>query len=156
MPDFPHQHIALPPTRRELQFKGHGRGKFDRRTNLTREQHAARLQGQIASIDQAFSAEQERRELADLDGEDFGLLLNVTSVPGYPLKLDALEKSPTKNHDGIYLLNVRYRQTAQGVITEAAILVPFGQLKALGSKVTAYADSSKDSTNKEGVRETLI
>jgi hypothetical protein len=151
MPDFPHQHIALPPTRRELQFKGSGRGKFNRRTNLNREQHAARLQRQITSIDEAFSGEQERRELDALEGEDFGLLLNVKSAPGYPLKLDSIEKAPTKNHDGIYLLNVRYRQTAQGVITEAAILVPFGQLKALGSKVTAYADSSKDSTNKEGV-----
>lgn len=151
MPDFPHQHITVPPDRRELQFKGNGRGKFDRRTNLSREQHAARLQGQIASINQAFSVQQEHRELADLDGEDFGLVLNVRSAPGYPLKLDSLEKRPTKKHDGIYLLNVRYHRTAQGVITEAAILVPFGQLEALASKVAAYADPSKDRTNKEGV-----
>lgn len=151
MPSFPHQHIKVLADRQELKFKGSGRGKFDRR-HLSREQHAARLRRQIALIDVAFSDEQERRELADIESDDFGLLLNIKSAPGYPLKLDSLEKAPTKNHDGIYLLNVRYRETDGGVVTEAAILVPFGQLKALASKIAAYADPSKDRSNKEGIR----
>ncbi len=151
MPEFPHKHITIPPDRRELRFKGNGRGKFKRRPDLSREQHAARLQKQLESVDEAFSGEKARREEASLDAEDFGLLLNVKSAPGYPLKLDSLEKSPSKNHDGICLLNIRYRSTPRGVMTEAAILVPFGQLKTLANKVAAYADPSKDLTNKKGV-----
>src|ERR1700730_8417271 len=98
MPDFPHQHITVPPARRELKFKGNARGRFNRCTNLSREQHAARLQSQITIMDAAFYGEQARGVLAGLDGEDFGLLLNVKSAPDYPLKLESLEKKPTKNH----------------------------------------------------------
>ncbi len=86
-----------------------------------------------------------------MDAEDFGLLLNVKSAPGFPLKLESLEKGPSKHNDGIYLLNVRHRDTPRGIVTEAAILVPFGQLKTLANKVSAYADPAKDTTNSEGV-----
>lgn len=152
MASYPHQHIQLPAVRRELKFKGNGRGKFNRRTDLSREQHAARLQRQLDFVDEAFFIEHTRRKDADLEADGFGLLLNVKSAPGFPLKLDSLEKKPSKNHDGVYLLNVRYRGTPRGVVTEAAILVPFGQLKTLAKKVSAYADPSKDRPNKEGVK----
>lgn len=151
MADYPHQHLQIPPKRRELKFKGNGRGKFNRRTTLSREQHAARLKGQMESLEQAFTAEHSSRMNTNLDAGDFGLLLNVKSAPGFPLKLDSLEKKPSKNHDGIYLLNIRYRDTPQGMVTEAAILVPYGQLKTFADKVAAYTDASKDKTNKDGI-----
>lgn len=150
MPDYPHKHLEIPPNRRQLRFQGNGRGKFLRRP-LSREHHAARLQRQLANLDEAFEAERQRREESD-EGEDFGLILNIDSAPGFPLKLDSLEKAPTKNQDGIYLLNVRRRSTDRGVVTSAAILVPFGQLKTLTNKVAAYADEEKDSVNKDGGR----
>lgn len=144
MAEYPHQHLQIPPKRRELKFKGNGRGNFNRRTNLSREQHAARLQRQMESLAEAFAAEHTRREDSDISAEDFGLLLNVKSAPNYPLKFESLEKKATKRLDGIYLLNIRYRDTSEGVVTEAAILVPYGQLDTLVQKVADYADPSKD------------
>lgn len=123
MAEYPHQHLQIPPKRRELKFKGNGRGKFNRRTDLSREQHAARLQRQMDSLEQAFLAEREIRLDADLSAEDFGLILNVKSAPGFPLKLESLEKKPSKKQEGIYLLNIRHRDNPGGIATEAAILV---------------------------------
>ena len=147
MPEYPHQHIKLPPLRRSFRFKGNGRGNFDRRTDLTREQHAARLQRQLEAVDEAFEAERVLREASD-EFEDFALLLNIRSAPGYPLKLDSLESAPTKNNEGIYLLNVRIEQTEAGPVTCAAISMPFGRLDVLARKVAAYADPAKDSPDK--------
>jgi hypothetical protein len=151
MPEFPHRHLRVSPDRKELHFSGNGRGNFNRRLDLTREQHAARLQRQIEQVGNVFEIESERRASHPELSEDFGLILNVKSAPDYPLKLDSLEKAPSKKNDGIYLLNIRREKTRQGVVTQAAILVPFGQLKALASKIAAYADPTKDKTNKSGV-----
>ncbi|MGC3992488.1 MAG: S8 family peptidase [Chthoniobacteraceae bacterium] len=152
MPDFPHRHLQISPERQALNFSGNGRGKFKRRSNLTREQHAARLQQQMSSVENAFTREHDRREQTAEPTEDFGLILNIKSAPNYPLKLDSLDKAPSRNNDGIYLLNVRRERTRQGVVTHAAILVPFGQLKTLVGKIAAYADPAKDSTNARGER----
>lgn len=148
MPEFPHKHLNVPANRQQLRFKGNGRGNFNRRTNLTREQHAARLQKQMKKLEDAFEEERDKRED---NGDDFGLILNIQSAPGFPLKIDSLEKVPSKKNDGIYLLNVRYKETELGIVTSAAVLMPFGQLKTLVSKITAYSDAEKDSTNKEGL-----
>jgi len=64
MADYPHQHLQIPPKRRELKFKGNGRGKLNRRTTLSREQHAARLQGQMEGLELAFTAEHVARLIA--------------------------------------------------------------------------------------------
>jgi hypothetical protein len=104
----------------------------------------------MIELSQAFDAEHAAREGAESQADDFGLILNIKSAPGYPLKLESLEKKPTKKQDGIYLLNVRSHQTEFGIVTEAAILVPFGQLKALAQKVSAYADPLKDRQIKDG------
>lgn len=151
MPEYPHQHIRLPARRNEFRFKGNGRGKFSRRPGLSREQHAARLQKQLTEVKEAFKAEQLIREAAD-EAEDFALLLNIRSAPGYPLKLDSLESSRKKDADGIYLLNVRMEDTEEGPVTCAAISMPLGRLDVLAQKVADYGDPEKDSREKKNPR----
>ena len=137
MSKYPFPHLKISSNRHQLQFIGRGRGKFNRR-QLSRDEHTVWLQKQIGQIEKRFEEEKERR--VDLEApEDFGLLLNIQSAPGYPLKLDSLEKKPTKTLDGIYLLNVRYKKTARGKITCAAVQVPFGQLKTLAKKIADYS-----------------
>lgn len=90
-------------------------------------------QKQLAPIDLKFTEIQEERQEQNLTS-DFGLVLNVTSEPGYPLSYGRLEKAPTKKTLGIALLNVRHENTELGEVTHAAIFVPHGQLKALEKK----------------------
>jgi hypothetical protein len=148
MPEYPKPHLRVPADRKQIRFKGNGRGKFKRR-DLSREQHAARLLQQLGKVKNRFDEEWKRRTDSHLS-EDFGLLLNIQSAPGYSLKLDSLEKKPSKTQDGIYLLNVRHSETEKGVIASAAVLVPFGQLKILEKKVSAYENPQKDTTDKKG------
>ena len=81
---------------------------------------------------------------------DFGLILNVTSEPDFPLNYESLEKLPTTNSAGIALLNIRYEQTPQGKVTKAAIFVPHGELDILQKKINEYADPTKDSKDRQG------
>lgn len=147
MPDFPHKHLRIPANPKRLKYKGPRGGGFNRRT-VNPDQHAARLKSHIDRIERQFTEEAEKREEIG-KGDDFGLILNVESAPDYPLKFTSLEKSPTKNNDGIYLLNVRYREQNEKIITSASILVPYGQLHTLANKINAYADST-DRKNKQG------
>jgi len=151
MANYPHQHFKLPKNRMELRFKGNGRGKFDRRFDLNREKHAAKLLEDLKSVGNQFESERKDRIKEDLS-LDFGLILNIESAPGFPLKIDSLEKSTTSKNDGIALLNVKYKETNQGIITAAAVLVPFGQLDTLIKKVSAYANPEKDRINKDGIK----
>lgn len=150
MAEFPHKHLKIPTNRAQLRFKSTGRGKFNRRLIVSRDEHAARLQTELKEVENLFEEARKKRAAGDFS-IDFGLILNIQSAPGFPLKIDSLEKGPSKNNDGISLLNIRYKETKDGVITSAAILVPFGQLKTLSAKILAYADPTKDSTNKEGL-----
>ena len=149
MADFPHRHLQIPANPKQLKFKGNGRGNFNRRS-LNTEQHAARLKQHIQQVEQEFTEEAKRREQIG-KGDDFGLILNIESAPDYPLKFTSLEKNPNKFKDGINLLNVRYREQNGQTITCASILVPYGQLDSLASKIEAYADRSKDTHSKKGV-----
>ncbi len=151
MANFPHRHLKLPKNRIELRFQGSGRGKFDRRFDINRKKHAAKLLHDLQSIKGIYENELEERIKEELS-LDFGLILNIESAPGFPLKIDSLEKGPTSKYDGIALLNVKYRETAEGTITSAAIMVPFGQLDSLVKKVSAYANPEKDTTNKDGIK----
>ncbi len=152
MPDFPHQHLLVPASPQRLDFKPSGRGKFKRLPDLDRARHAESLQHQVRNIEEQFSSvRQERFEANVATADDFGLILNFESAPDYPLKLDSLEQGCTKNKDGIYLLNVRYKEVDGHVITSAAVLVPYGRLNILANKLTAFANPSKDTTNKDGI-----
>tara|TARA_R110002095_G_scaffold178312_1_gene155630 strand:- start:570 stop:3116 length:2547 start_codon:yes stop_codon:yes gene_type:complete len=149
MPDFHHKHLQIPANPQRLKFKGSGRGSFNRRS-LNVDDHAARLKQHIKNVEKDFKDEAERRkEIGKSD--DFGLILNVESAPGYPLKFTSLEKKPSKLKDGINLLNVRYRVENGETVTCASILVPYGELDTLANKIEAYADRSKDSHSKKGV-----
>jgi len=145
------KHLRFRGTPQTLAFRGQGRGK----SNLfrtSRARHAADLKRQLSDVQSAFDevlAEREDQNLA----RDFGLILNITSVPGYPLKFTSLEQGATKNKKGIVVLNVRHEKTRRGVVTKVALFVPFGRLDVLGKKVDAYADPQKDGKpDKKGVR----
>lgn len=143
------RHLPFASTTKSVPFKGTGRGKFALHTRSSRSGHVAYLQKQLVPIQQEFTQLEQDRQKQELRS-DFGLILNVTSEPGYPLEYGSLEKSPTKDADGITLLNVRHEKTPRGEVTKAAIFVPHGQLKVLEKKILEYADPAKDSKDRKG------
>lgn len=148
--DYPHRHLTVSAHQRAFRFKGIGHGDRDLRS-VNRIVHAAELQRQIDAIDEEFSAVAEQRKVENLPRE-FGLLLNIESAPDYPLKLDALEKKPSRKQDGIYLLNVRRRKDDAGTVTCATVMVPYGQLTVLAKKIEQFADPARDSEKKDGTK----
>jgi len=143
------KHLRFTAKTNPLSYSGRGRGDFDRYRREDRARHVSFLKSQLAPIDLEFTEVQEERAEQNLSS-DFGLILNVTSEPGYPLSYGSLEKAPTKHTLGITLLNIRHEETEVGEVTRAAIFVPHGQLKILEKKINDYADPSKDSKNKKG------
>lgn len=143
------KHLRFTSTTDPLPFKGTGGGDFLRHLRDDRSAHVAHLQRQLSTVNQEFARVEQDRQQQQLPS-DFGLILNVTSEPGYPLEYGSLERAATGNADGITLLNVRHEQTPQGEVTKAAIFVPYGQLAVLEKKVLEYADPTKDSKDKQG------
>lgn len=123
---------------------------FNLHSRTNREGHVDYLRRQINAVQEVFDSISEQRQTTELTSE-FGLILNVSSEPDHPLKYESLEKAPSARQAGISLLNLRHEQTAAGLITKAAIFVPYGQLQILERKISEYADPSKDSRNREGV-----
>lgn len=143
------KHLRFTSNAERFSYQGTGRGTFNIRPVTDRAGHVAFLQRQVAAVEQDFKRIADERQADGLTSE-FGLILNVASEPGFPLAYGSLEKLPTRDADGITLLNVRYEQTPQGEVTKAAIFVPHGQLDALEKKINDYADSSKDSRDNDG------
>ncbi|MEI7731003.1 MAG: S8 family peptidase [Verrucomicrobiota bacterium] len=100
-----------------------------------RQQHAARLNNQLACIQEAADRIHKERVATGLSTE-WGLLLEFTSDGGFPLNVDSLDKS------GLTLLNVRKRLVVikgkQEEMTLATVRVPFGKLDVLVKKIEAY------------------
>jgi hypothetical protein len=143
MPDTtPLPHLRFDGTPVALAYRGDGRGtrKIFR---PNRAEHGAFLKRQFEAVDAEFESVAAAREDQGL-GMDFGLVLNVVSQPGFPLKFISFEQEPTRNLKGIVVLNVRQQTTSRGTITKVALFVPFGRLTTLLRKVEAYADPSKD------------
>lgn len=140
------KHLRFTSKSKPLPYKGNGRGEFDL-YQRDRAGHVAYLQRQLAPIAQEFSQVEQDRQQQGLSSA-FGLILNVSSEPGFPLEYGSLEKLPTKKALGITLLNIRREMTRQGEVTKAAIFVPHGQLKELEKKIKAYA--TKDSKDRKG------
>lgn len=142
MANYPHKHLKLPTDRKSLYYRGDGRNNFKLR-DIERSIHAAFLTKELSNVGDEFIAEQSRRASSGLD-DNFGLILDVKSQSGYELKFDSLAMKATSKKDGIYLLNVRTKETPDGIVTSAAILVPFGCLDKLEKKIADYSDPSKD------------
>lgn len=143
------KHLRFTSQAESLSYQGTGRGTFAIRPVVDRAGHVSYLQRQVAAVEQEFAQLATERQSVGLASE-FGLILNVTSAPDYPLSYESLEKASTRNTGGITLLNIRYEQTPQGEVTKAAIFVPHGQLNALKAKITDYANSAKDRKDKKG------
>ncbi|MBB5353829.1 hypothetical protein HNR46_004093 [Haloferula luteola] len=143
------KHLRFWSNPEPLPYEGSGRQTFERFPRDNRAGHVQYLQRQIAPIHQEFSQVEQERSQQGLTS-DFGLILNVTSEPGYPLEYGSLEKAATRTTLAITLLNVRHEQTPRGEVTKAAIFVPHGQLKVLEKKITEYADPTKDNKDRQG------
>lgn len=143
------KHLRFTSNAESLSYQGTGRGSFAIRPVVDRAGHVSYLKRQVEAVEQEFEQLATDRQLIGLASQ-FGLILNVTSAPGFPLSYESLEKASTSNVEGITLLNIRYEQTNQGEVTKAAIFVPHGQLKVLESKINEYADPSKDSRDNAG------
>ncbi len=153
------QHLRSKGRPEILAYSGQGRGK---KTLFRRDraQHAAYLRQQVADVGQAFEEIWAEREEQDLP-QDFGLILNIVSEPGYPLTFTSFEQAATKTKRGVVVLNVRHEPTDDGPLTKVALFVPFGRLDVLAKKVEAYGDPTKDGQpDRKGVRhpknETLL
>lgn len=94
-------------------------------------------------VERLFEEKKAEREGIEVDSR-FGLLLEVESEPGYPLKFTSLSQKCTKNSEGIYLLNVKMHGPEGMEVTKASILVPYGRLDVLVNKVHAYVNPEKD------------
>jgi len=101
------------------------------------QQHAALLRQSLESI----GAELEQVAAQHIAGgitENLGIVLEVESDPGFPLKVDSLEKRKS----GIELLNVRVEtimaQGAEQEVTKATVFVPYGKLDRLTKLVEDY------------------
>ncbi len=147
MPDdpLPHLRFNAPPER--LNFGV--RGGNDSKVPFARDRagHAGSLRAQLKTIDSEFGRIAKDRQQNQLSSE-FGLILNVASEPDYPLAFTSLENVGRGSTPSIVLLNLRREETPQGVVTKAAVFVPYGQLKVLIKKVEDYA--TKNSKDKKG------
>lgn len=147
----PLKHLRFRGAPTTLAYRGQGRGK-SKLFQPNRDQHAAYLKGQLSHVEEAFETIKTQREEQNVT-RGFGLILAITSRPGFPLKFTSFEQEPTSTKKGIVVLNIRQEQTPQGLVTKTALFVPFGRLDVLSKKVDAYADSTKDGkADKHGVR----
>ncbi len=107
----------------------------------TRRDHAEYLLSQIAGARREFTDIARRQEI-ERDLREYGLILNVESAPGFPLKFESLDRArPPYKKETIVLLNIRTRYDAQRRrITCASIFVPFGKLHQLEGWVIGYRD----------------
>lgn len=111
--------------------------------------HARFLRSEVVRVQQIFDQVVATRRIANLPAE-FGLTLNIVSEPDAPLLFERFEPAVSAAVDAITVLNVRHENTALGVVTKAAVFVPFGKLQVLGRKVEEYADPSRDNRDKDG------
>ena len=146
LPRLKHLRFNAPAESLRFGKKGGGGGDtplFQR----NRARHASYLKSEVARVELAFEQTADERELLSLPAE-FGLTLNVVSEPGVPLAFESLNSVGKGNAPSIILLNLRFEDHDRGVVTKAAVFVPFGQLKILKRKIEAYA--TKDNKDREG------
>ncbi len=150
----PLKHLRFRAPAESLPFGRPGGGGGD--TPLfhhDRDSHARYLKSEVARVELIFDQVVQYREALSLSSE-FGLTLNVVSEPGVPLAFGSLNNVGTGNTPSIVLLNLRFEDTDRGLVTKAAVFVPYGQLKVLQKKIDAYSDSSKD--KKKGLSNSVL
>lgn len=146
----PLRHLKFNGRPRSVLFaSGGGGGGSTPLFHGDRDAHARFLRSEVAKVQQAFDQTATDRSDADLSA-GFGLTLNVVSEPDSPLLFERLDSGNSGESDSITLLNVRRENTKAGVVTKAAIFVPFGELRILEQKIEAYADPAKDSHDQQG------
>ena len=110
---YPHLEFSGQATASSYTHPQVGGGSDFRRPARVRRDHAQYLLGQIASARQEFT-DLARRQQIEQDLREYGLLLNVESAPGFPLKFESLDRArPPYRKEMIVLLNVRTRYDEQ-------------------------------------------
>ncbi|MCR4308152.1 MAG: S8 family peptidase [Candidatus Berkelbacteria bacterium] len=136
------RHLEFNSRPEVFKYSGRGRGAFASFPR-NRAVHARMLLEQVQEVREEFENVRAEREDAGI-ATPFGLILNVESEAGFPLKFTSLERAATANRPEVSLLNVRQQTTEEGLITKAAIFVPDGQLVDLAGKIERYADPDRD------------
>ncbi len=150
MPDHipnPLPHIRFKEGIETLDYKGTGRGNFKIKARNDRANHASHLRQQLDAVTEEFDQLLDDRTEGQLSSE-FGLTLNVISEPDHPLSYESLETASNSKNPKITLLNLRVEHTPAGLVTKAAIFVPYGGLVDLENKINDYA--TKDTKNRKG------
>ena len=132
------KHLFLSKAAQRIDFKGRGGGKTEIR-EVDRRRHAALLHRQLKDV--LKYADDLENELPELDG----IVLKITTEPGYPLAAQAIQALTTRTgkRSGpvITLLHGIQMEDDEGrPFTRVVLHVPFGGLAYLEEKLRKFAE----------------
>ncbi len=137
------KHLFLVKAAQRIDFKGRGGGKSEIR-DVERRRHAALLNRQLTAVSTVFEEVQESIRAEELP-EMEGIVIKITSAPGYPLgpkEIQALTtRTGKRSGPEITLLHAMQMQDDDGVpYTRVVLHVPFGCLTYLEEKIRQFAE----------------
>src|SRR5687767_5284590 len=129
-----HPHIFDPKAASSQPFKTPrpGRGEKLSIQQRDRAQHAAYLLDKLGALDPVAKQRAAEQKAQGIDG-GYGIYLQFESAPGFDLKFESLDFSPS----GIELCSVR---TLPNNLVQATVFVPDGKLAFFLKRITAYRD----------------
>lgn len=139
------KHLFLPQAAQRIDFKGTGRGKTEIR-EVERHRHAELLGRQLAGLSK-FSDGLQKSILEHDIPEMEGIVLKITTAPGFPLGPQAIQALTTRTGKRtgpvITLLHAIQMEDDQGLsYTRIVLHVPFGALAYLEEKLRIFAAGS--------------
>jgi len=144
------KHLFLPKAAQRIDFKGRGRGKTEIR-EVDRRRHAELLGRQLAGLSKLSDRLQEsilENEIPELEG----IVLKLTTAPGFPLGAEAVQALTTRtgSRSGplITLLHaIQMVDDQSRPYTRVVLHVPFGGLAYLEEKLRKFAEGSGQKGN---------
>ena len=144
MPEPTLKHLVIPTAANRISYRGTGFGQL-RIRDIERVQHGALLRQQLDQV-RAEARVLEETQATGLIPDDAGLLLQITTEPGYVLEAEAVHALTTRGRGvrtgpQITLLNcMQLRSENDLPYTRVALHVPFGGLTYLETKLREYTD----------------
>ena len=144
MPEPTLRHLVIPTSPNSITYRGRGFGGLTIR-EVERSQHGALLRQQLDQIRAEAEVLQEAQP-SDQIPADSGLLLQITTEPGYVLEAAEVHALTTRGRGvrsgpQITLLNcMQLRGEDDLPYTRMALHVPFGGLIYLESKLREYTE----------------
>lgn len=135
-PHIPYSGKAIPDSYTHPQAGG---GSGFKRFEKNRVAQARGLIQGLTSARQSFEAVFASREIVEENLSDYGLILQIESEPGFPLKVESFDQiRATRKRDSIELLNYQTIGSGEKEVTMAAVFVPYGKLYYFEGKIANY------------------